>query len=552
MDFMVLIVIYVQEEEPSLPLPSISSVLSKKFVIMDIYHLETVLAALPFMEMIVMKDHVHLGLKEFSTQHPFCMNARLLIQDYIFRQMKPPVRNVQLAHIKTLQARQSAFLVMLDGLPLSAGSEDYEPCLSGTFSSSNGSTICQSRPSSLGETTSSIGSSCCDSCISGWYCWDDWDRDCHFCLLGADCSSSSTLQTLVLTEDKWRSHSTSLVVENCVFSGACSGGNGTRDALCNVGFEGPLCAVCSKDHYYDKAKNGCQDCSQTGESISTLIVLVIMSMTLILLVKIIFFPSFENSKGFGMIDKLSSLSISKDVIVEKEEAKENEEESQWKKSLKVKAKIIFTFFQIVSSFMWVLSLDFPENFISFISSLGFINLDFVEAPPLGCYMENNYIRQLVIMTLTSILLSLLLFVASKIYEHVKPEHKEEIITHYFSFFLTLTFLVFPSVSGKIFRTFSCDKLDDGNFYLRADYSIDYESDEHSFGRYWAMFMIFIYHVIITLLYFCLLYSKRGEINPKIDEKGESKKLEELKLKMREDNASLVSFTFSFDVYEPEM
>ena len=117
------------------------------------------------------------------------------------------------------------------------------------------------------------------------------------------------------------------MIENCVFFGACSGGNGTQDALCNIGFEGPLCAVCSKDYYYDKAKNGCQDCSQTGESTFNLVVLFIMIMVFIILVKTIFFPSFKKSKGFGMITKLSSFSTSKYVVVEKEEAKDNEEET---------------------------------------------------------------------------------------------------------------------------------------------------------------------------------------------------------------------------------
>jgi len=123
--------------------------------------------------------------------------------------------------------------------------------------------------------------------------WDDWDRNWHSCLSGADCSSSSTLQTLVLNEDKWISHDTSLVIENCVFSGAFSGGNGTQDDLCNIGFERPLYAVCSKDYYYGKAKNGCQDCSQTRESTFTLVVLIIMSMVFIFIMKTIFFPSFE-------------------------------------------------------------------------------------------------------------------------------------------------------------------------------------------------------------------------------------------------------------------
>ena len=42
----------------------------------------------------------------------------------------------------------------------------------------------------------------------------------------------------------------------------------------------------------------------------------------------------------------------------------------------------------------------------------------------------------------------------------------------YQYVVTILFLVYPTCSSAVFNTFSCDLMDDGKEYLKADYSID--------------------------------------------------------------------------------
>ena len=81
------------------------------------------------------------------------------------------------------------------------------------------------------------------------------------------------------------------------------------------------------------------------------------------------------------------------------------------------------------------------------------------------------------------------------------------ITHWF---LLMTYLVFPSLSIKIFSTYSCDeKFEDGTSYLKADMTIDCLGDEHKYYELIGYGLILLYPVGIPLMYLCSigLYTK---------------------------------------------
>ena len=72
---------------------------------------------------------------------------------------------------------------------------------------------------------------------------------CVPCPKQLDCSSSGrTLANLPIKPGGFRFDESTEIVRDCVMGErACPGGNGTGDALCARGYEGPLCAVCSED-----------------------------------------------------------------------------------------------------------------------------------------------------------------------------------------------------------------------------------------------------------------------------------------------------------------
>lgn len=74
--------------------------------------------------------------------------------------------------------------------------------------------------------------------------------------------------------------------------------------------------------------------------------------------------------------------------------------------------------------------------------------------------------------------------------------------------LLISFLVYSSVSSTVFRMFACETLDDGNEYLRADYTIECDSAKHEALKIYAAFMIVVYPVGIPALYAALLWSER--------------------------------------------
>ena len=66
--------------------------------------------------------------------------------------------------------------------------------------------------------------------------------DVVWCILGGNSQSHPYLNSLSL------------------YSGACVGGNRV-DHYCRPGHEGPLCAVCSSDHYFHTVKKQCLLCN---------------------------------------------------------------------------------------------------------------------------------------------------------------------------------------------------------------------------------------------------------------------------------------------------
>ena len=69
-------------------------------------------------------------------------------------------------------------------------------------------------------------------------------------------------------------------ISKCSFgAAACIGGNGTGNALCAVGYTGPLCAVCASGHIMNTFGHVCDHCSHRPTPVA--IVLIILSVILV-------------------------------------------------------------------------------------------------------------------------------------------------------------------------------------------------------------------------------------------------------------------------------
>lgn len=82
----------------------------------------------------------------------------------------------------------------------------------------------------------------------------------------------------------------------------------------------------------------------------------------------------------------------------------------------------------------------------------------------------------------------------------------------FTLVLAICFVVMPISTTVIFNTLSCEKFDDGERRLRADYAIDCDTRKHKTYEYLALFLgIPLYPVGIPLLFMVLLYRRRSQL-----------------------------------------
>jgi hypothetical protein len=159
-------------------------------------------------------------------------------------------------------------------------------------------------------------------------------------------------------------------------------------------------------------------------------------------------------------------------------------------------------------------------------------------------------------TIGPLLVFALLLVSYRATKSTRPELSNRI----FSYFLTLTFLILPSVSIKIFSTFACRTFDnDYGSFLKADYNIDCDSEEHQLIRSYAMLMCLVYPFGVPFMYAVLLYRKRHLLDPGqakfthelgSEELGLEKAIAE-RQKLMLKNPGLESLSFLYDAYEPQ-
>jgi len=143
----------------------------------------------------------------------------------------------------------------------------------------------------------------------------------------------------------------------------------------------------------------------------------------------------------------------------------------------------------------------------------FANFDALKFMNVGCMFPTSFYSKLLVSTVLPIALSILILLVWFISHNLgrKSEvQKNELNDKATTFFLTLTYIVFPSVSTTVFDTFNCIQFgEDENYYLASDKSIVCYTDEHELAQLYATFMIAVYPVGIPALYLVALWRKRA-------------------------------------------
>ena len=141
-----------------------------------------------------------------------------------------------------------------------------------------------------------------------------------------------------------------------------------------------------------------------------------------------------------------------------------------------------------------------------------LNFDLAWVLSVGCVLELDFHRRLLFASIGPIIVVVLIATTYGVAVR-RNRGSDEALRNarqkHVSVFLLFTFLVYSSVSSILFQTFACEPLDDGKYYVRADYRVECDSPRHEAFKIYAAFMTVLYTVGIPALYGFLLFKERG-------------------------------------------
>lgn len=168
-----------------------------------------------------------------------------------------------------------------------------------------------------------------------------------------------------------------------------------------------------------------------------------------------------------------------------------------------------------SQFVSVANITYPNIYQGFLDAVDLVNLDLGWVLQAECLINVTFHQRLILSTVGPLLG---LAVIGAAYAVARRRHLcsegplswtplTAVNQKYLSMVLLLTFVVYSSVSSVLFQTFSCDPLDDGYRYLRADYRIRCDSPTHRALQVYAGCMILLYTAGIPVFYATLLLKR---------------------------------------------
>ena len=140
----------------------------------------------------------------------------------------------------------------------------------------------------------------------------------------------------------------------------------------------------------------------------------------------------------------------------------------------------------------------------------------------GCGLQRTFYFDLVFETVAPICMCALVFAfvlfskatlgasSGNTEPHDAAERLAKRVTACYSAIFLIIFFVFPSVSNKVFRTFACERFDDGEEFLRADLSLDCGAPLHATMFYYGIVTLFVYPLGVPLLFWALLWRHRAQ------------------------------------------
>lgn len=162
----------------------------------------------------------------------------------------------------------------------------------------------------------------------------------------------------------------------------------------------------------------------------------------------------------------------------------------------------------------VAGVKFPGAYRQFLATIDVVNLDLGFILSFACIYRTDFYDRLLMATLgPAVVLAVLgcTYLVALGRNRASEEAVSAVKNRHLSVALFALFLVYTTVSHTIFETFVCDTLDDGDTYLRADYSLLCTTPIHTGFQVYAGLMVVVYPLGIPCVFGWWLYVHRDDL-----------------------------------------
>lgn len=190
-------------------------------------------------------------------------------------------------------------------------------------------------------------------------------------------------------------------------------------------------------------------------------------------------------------------------------------------------------------------ITYPGFYQQFLAVIDLFNLDLGWILQTGCLVDTNFHHRFIVTIVGPLVGLAIIRIAYDVARRKQSTAEspttsespqlDEVRQRYLSMVLLLTFVVYSSVSSTLFQMFACERLDDGNLYLRADYRIECDSTIHRSLQIFAGVMMPLYTAGIPAFYAYLLFRDREVLK---------------NANLRRENARAKSISTLWDLYKP--
>jgi hypothetical protein len=170
-------------------------------------------------------------------------------------------------------------------------------------------------------------------------------------------------------------------------------------------------------------------------------------------------------------------------------------------------KVVVGFFQVTSSFLSNLEVDFPASLKVMMSVFSLFNLDFFSLPSTECLLSQmNHTTKVVLCTLflIAVLLLMALPLACICASGVDAAKKSKVVSAFYFSSMAFLFVFYPFVSKVIIETFICVDLGKNSVWLKSDLR-ERCPTSNSLGFVWSVIFTIAIPIGVPVLFLGLLF-----------------------------------------------